>query len=117
LKFQPNPIEGLGGRWKFDFSLNHVAKETLIKTISTVGKNLIVGLTEKATFEIEDIKKLRSDAAAVVIGDDHRKRARDSLGVQMSCASSRNMVCRFTASSAIMTAWWDLAQRYSTKGT
>jgi hypothetical protein len=67
------PIEGLGGKWKFDFSLNHVAKETLIKTISTVGKNQIVGLTERATFEIGDIRKLRPDAGAVVIGDDHGK--------------------------------------------
>lgn len=71
ITIPPEPIEGVSGQWKFDFSLNHVAQETLVKTISTVGKNVIKKLTETATFEIGDIKKLRSDAAAVVIGDDH----------------------------------------------
>jgi hypothetical protein len=70
------PIEGLGGSWKFDFSLNHSRQPTFIKTISTVGKNQIVPLTERALFEIGDIAKLAGSFDGVVIGDDHgRERA------------------------------------------
>ncbi len=73
IEVPSEPIEGLAGRWKFDFSLNHVAEETLIKTISTVGSNQIVGLAERATFEIGDIRELRQNINGVVIGDDHGK--------------------------------------------
>src|SRR5271157_2748287 len=72
IEIPSDAIDGASGRWKFDFSLNEVHKETLVKTVSTVGKNLIVGLAEKATFEIGDVRKIR-DSEAVVIGDDHGK--------------------------------------------
>jgi hypothetical protein len=72
IEIPSEPIAGSGGNWKFDFSLNQVKPQTLVKTISTVGKNLITTLAEKATFEINDVKRLR-DTKAVVIGDDHGK--------------------------------------------
>lgn len=64
------PMEGLGGSWKFDFSLNHSPEPTFIKTISTIGKNQIVPLSERALFEIGDVSKVRS-FDGIVIGDDH----------------------------------------------
>jgi hypothetical protein len=63
-------IEGISGnRWKFQFVLNHTRAETLVRTISTKSKTGVLGLAEKATFEIGDVKNLRS-VDAVVIGDD-----------------------------------------------
>ena len=67
----PDYVEGLCGRWKFDFVLNQ-RDETLVRTISTQSKTSVVKLAEQATFEIGDVRKLR-EIGAVVIGDDHGK--------------------------------------------
>jgi hypothetical protein len=93
-----------------------VADETLIKTISTVGKNQIVPLTERATFEIGDIQKLRPNASAVVIGDDHGKE-REGLWRPDVLRIFNEYHVPFYAFEANNDGLVELAQKYSTKGT
>ncbi|MGC2109886.1 MAG: DUF1828 domain-containing protein, partial [Candidatus Korobacteraceae bacterium] len=115
VEVPPDAIEGISGRWKFDFSLNHVRKETLIKTISTVGKNQIVGLTEKATFEIGDVKKFR-DSDAIVIGDDHGQE-RENLWRPEVLRIFNEYNVPFYAFEKDNDSLVDLAQQYSATGT
>jgi hypothetical protein len=113
IEIPSEPIPGLGGSWKFDFALNHVSRETLVKTISTVGKNLIVTLAEKATFEIGDVKKLR-DSDAVVIGDDYGKE-RQSLWRPDVLRLFKEYQVPFYAFEHDNDALTELAQKYSIK--
>jgi hypothetical protein len=110
------PIEGVSGGWKFDFSLNHTAQETLIKTISTVGKNQIKTFTEKATFEIGDVRKLKPDADAVVIGDDHG-REREALWRPDVLRIFKEYDVPFYAFEGDNDKLVELAQKHSTTGT
>jgi hypothetical protein len=67
------PIEGKSGRWKFNFVLNHVRKETLVKALSATSKMRAMRSAEESVFEINDVKAVR-DAGAVVIADDEGAR-------------------------------------------
>jgi hypothetical protein len=116
IEIPTDPIEGISGKWKFDFSLNQVAKETLLKTISTVGRNQVVPLTERATFEIGDVRKLRSDATAVVIGDDHGKE-RETLWRPDVLRIFKEYGVPFYAFEHDNDDLVQLAQKYSTTGT
>jgi hypothetical protein len=116
IEIPTEPIEGIAGKWKFDFSLNHVRKGTLLKTISTVGKNLVTPLAERATFEIGDVKKFTPDSSAVVIGDDHGKE-REALWRSDVLRIFREYDVPFFAFERDNDALVQLAERYSIKGT
>jgi hypothetical protein len=73
FEIPPAPIEGKSGKWKFNFSLNHVRKETLVKAISASSKPQALQLTKQSVFEIGDVLALR-DSNAVVIADDEGPR-------------------------------------------
>jgi hypothetical protein len=108
-----DPIEGISGRWKFDFSLNEVSKETLIKTISAVGKNQILPLTERATFEIGDVQRIRN-TDAIVIGDDHGKE-REMMWRPNVLRIFNEYGVQFYAFEKDQDSLVQLAQRYSTR--
>lgn len=116
IEIPPDPVEGRGGSWKFDFSLNHVKKETLLKTISTIGKNAITPLAERATFEIFDVQKLRPETKAVVIGDD-RGKDRETLWRPDVLRLFREYEVPFYAFVANNDSLVELAQQYSVSGT
>jgi hypothetical protein len=65
----PERIAGKTGRWKFNFVLNHVREETLVKTLTAVNKGQALKSAEQSMFEIRDVKEIR-EAEAVVIADD-----------------------------------------------
>jgi hypothetical protein len=69
----PEPIEGKSGRWRFNFVMNHVRKETLVKALSATSKARAMRSAEESVFEINDVKAVR-DAGAVVIADDEGPR-------------------------------------------
>jgi hypothetical protein len=62
-------IEGKTGRWKFNFILNHVREETLVKALTATSKTRALRLAEESVFEIRDVKELR-ETGAIVIADD-----------------------------------------------
>jgi hypothetical protein len=67
------PIEGKTGRWRFNFVLNHVHTETLVKTVTANSKAAAMRQAEQSVFEIRDVRELR-DANAIVIADDEGSR-------------------------------------------
>lgn len=67
------PVQGLSGKWKFNFSLNHVKKETLVKAVSATSKMQALRSAEQSVFEIRDVQAVR-DSNAVVIADDEGPR-------------------------------------------
>jgi hypothetical protein len=69
----PEPIEGRSGKWKFNFVLNHVREETLVKALSATSKARAMRSAEESVFEINDVKAIR-DSAAIVIADDEGPR-------------------------------------------
>lgn len=69
----PDYVEGKTGRWKFNFVLNHVSAETLVKAISPSSASQAIKLAEESVFEIRDVREIR-EAKAVVIADDERQR-------------------------------------------
>jgi hypothetical protein len=70
----PRSIDGKTGRWKFNFVLNHVREETLVKTLSATGKREALRRVEESVFEIQDVRELRPTTEAVVIADDEGDR-------------------------------------------
>lgn len=62
-------IQGKTGRWKFNFVLNHVGKETLVKAITVTSVTRALHSAEQNVFEIRDVQEIRS-VGAVVITDD-----------------------------------------------
>ena len=69
----PEPIDGRSGKWKFNFVLNHVRKETLVKALSAKSKAAAMRSAEQSVFEINDVKAVR-DSDALVIADDEGPR-------------------------------------------
>lgn len=69
----PGPIDGKSGKWKFNFILNHVRKETLVRAVSATSKMQALRAAEQSVFEIRDVQAVR-DAGAVVIADDEGSR-------------------------------------------
>jgi hypothetical protein len=67
------PIEGKSGKWKFNFVLNHVKEETLVKALSATSKLRAMHSAKESVFEINDVKAIR-DSGAVVIADDEGPR-------------------------------------------
>jgi hypothetical protein len=65
----PERITGKTGRWEFNFVLNHVRAETLVKTLTATSKGQALRSAEQSMFEIRDVQEIR-DAEAVVIADD-----------------------------------------------
>jgi hypothetical protein len=65
----PERIEGKTGRWKFNFVLNHIREETLIKALTATSKGQALKSAEQSMFEIRDVKEIR-ETEAVVIADD-----------------------------------------------
>jgi hypothetical protein len=70
----PTHVDGKTGRWKFNFVLNHVREETLIKTLSVVGRTQAMRRAEESVFEIRDVAALRGTVNAIVIADDEGDR-------------------------------------------
>jgi len=66
-------IEGKTGRWKFNFVLNHVREETLVKTVSVSNRTQAIRSAEESVFEINDVQELRK-VGAVVSADDEGER-------------------------------------------
>lgn len=62
-------IQGKTGRWKFNFVLNHVGKETLVKALTATSAGAALRSAEQNVFEIRDVQEVR-EVAAVVITDD-----------------------------------------------
>lgn len=73
FEIPPEPIEGKSGRWKFNFVLNHVRKETLVKALSATSKARAMRSAEESVFEINDVRAVR-DSGAIVIADDEGPR-------------------------------------------
>jgi hypothetical protein len=66
----PNePVQGKTGKWKFNFRLNRVEKETLVKTLTATSRFQALAFTERSVFEILDVREMR-DVGTVVIADD-----------------------------------------------
>lgn len=66
-------IEGKTGSWKFNFVLNQVREETLVKALTAISKSQALKLAEESVFEIQDVKAIR-DTKAIVIADDEKHR-------------------------------------------
>jgi len=62
-------INGRTGKWKFNFILNHVHEETLVKTLTARTKAEALRAAEQSVFEIVDVRYVR-EVPAVVIADD-----------------------------------------------
>ena len=73
FEIPPEAIQGRSGKWKFNFSLNHVKKETLVKALSATSKPQALRGAEQSVFEINDVLAIR-DSNAVVIADDEGPR-------------------------------------------
>jgi hypothetical protein len=68
-----DPIEGKSGKWKFNFILNHVRSELLIKALSASSRDRAMHAAKESVFEINDVKAIR-DAGAIVVADDEGPR-------------------------------------------
>lgn len=69
-------IPGLTGSWKFNFILNHVKTETLVKAISIPKPADAMRTAKQTIFEINDVRQIRpSDSSFVVIADDEGPRS------------------------------------------
>jgi hypothetical protein len=64
------PIEGKTGPWRFNFSLNHVQKETLVKAITAASKPGALHQAEQSVFEIRDVQEIRNSDAVVITDDE-----------------------------------------------
>jgi hypothetical protein len=62
-------INGKTGKWKFNFVLNHVHEETLVKALTARTKAEALRVAEQSVFEIGDVRSMR-EVRAVVIADD-----------------------------------------------
>jgi len=110
----PDRIAGKTGRWKFNFVLNHVREETLVKTLTAVSKGQAIKSAEQTVFEIQDVKEIKK-AEAIVIADDegYRKeywgtpalRIFEGYGIPVFPFEGRRRELS------------DLAAKYSVKGT
>jgi Domain of unknown function DUF1828 len=69
----PGHVSGKTGRWHFNFLLNHVRTETLVKTLSATTKGQAIRSAEQSMFEIRDVLEIK-DTKAVVIADDEAHR-------------------------------------------
>jgi hypothetical protein len=67
-------IPGKSGSWKFNFSLNHLHPETLVKTITASNSTNAMKQTQSTVFEVSDIREVRSSLDALVIIDDEGDR-------------------------------------------
>lgn len=67
------PIEGKSGKWHFNFILNHVKEETLVKALTARSKPQALKSAKDSVFEIGDVRAIRN-ARAVVIADDEGQR-------------------------------------------
>ncbi len=67
-------VEGKTGRWKFNFVLNEVREETLVKTISAVNRTQALKMAEQNVFEIRDVREIRPKVETAVIADDSGSR-------------------------------------------
>jgi hypothetical protein len=65
----PERVPGKTGRWKFNFVLNHVREETLVKALTATSKAQALRSSEQSMFEIRDVQEIK-DTDAVVIADD-----------------------------------------------
>ena len=70
------PIRGKTGFWKFNFILNHVRPETMVKTLSVPSKSGALKSAKQTVFEILDIRAaVRTTPPAIVIADDEGPRS------------------------------------------
>lgn len=74
FEIPPEPIEGKSGRWNFNFVLNHVRKETLVKTLSANSQASAMRSAERSIFEINDVRAMRETDAIVITDDEGDKR-------------------------------------------
>jgi Domain of unknown function DUF1828 len=73
FEIPPELILGRTGRWKFNFVLNHVHEETLVKAVSASSGRHALKLAEESVFEIKDVIAIR-ETKAIVIVDDEKQR-------------------------------------------
>jgi hypothetical protein len=113
----PTHVDGKTGRWKFNFVLNHIREETLIKTVSVTNRIQAIRRAEESVFEIRDVQELRGtpNINAVVIADDEGDR--DALWSQPVVRIFEGYdipMYRFEGSRKQLI---ELARKYVTKGT
>jgi hypothetical protein len=65
----PGRVEGKTGRWKFNFLLNHVREEMLVKALTATSRAQALRSAEQSMFEIRDVQEVKG-AEAIVIADD-----------------------------------------------
>jgi hypothetical protein len=71
----PERVEGLTGKWKFNFALNRVASPTFVKTLTASTTFQAMKATEQSVFEIRDCAEVhRDDWRTAVILDDEGER-------------------------------------------
>jgi hypothetical protein len=65
---------GKAGSWKFNFSLNHVHPETMVKTLTASNSTLAMKSAQTSVFEVSDVREIRKEFSAVMILDDEGER-------------------------------------------
>jgi len=71
------PVEktpGKSGSWKFNFSLNHLHPETMVKTVTAQTTTAALRQAQTSVFEVGDVREVRHEFAAVVVLDDEGER-------------------------------------------
>ena len=72
FEIPPEHIVGKTGRWKFNFVLNHVRQETLVKALTAGNRSQALHFSEQSVFEIGDVKAIRPVDAIVIADDEGR---------------------------------------------
>lgn len=106
----PTLVEGKSGKWKFNFALNHVREETLIKAVSVSTKTAALRRAEESVFEIHDVQALREVNAVVVADDEGHREALWSPPVRRIFEEYNIPLYRFEASQKDLTV---LAKKYA----
>ncbi|MGD1090376.1 MAG: DUF1828 domain-containing protein [Bryobacteraceae bacterium] len=68
-------VNGRTGKWRFNFILNHVSEETLVKALTARNKNEALRSAEQSVFEIGDVRGLRKVQAVVIADDEDGRQA------------------------------------------
>jgi hypothetical protein len=68
------PIDGKTGKWRFNFSLNEIADETLIKALTATTPAAAMIVSKQSVFEIRDVRELQPKRQFVAVIDDEDER-------------------------------------------
>lgn len=110
----PERITGKTGRWKFNFVLNHIREETLVKALTVTSKAQAFSTAERSMFEIRDVQEVQ-EAKAVIIADDEGYRKEHWGPAALRIFEGYNVpVFTFEGRRQELS---ELAARYSVRGT